>query len=599
MVGCCFLALGTPSPGEGPQAAAAGAPSLEKIVEGLQNGADSLQKKTKELLAAIDSEASAKRISEPVAQGLRWNLRNLASAVGPASNGKADISAQLATANLPMDNAAIAQAARELQEAANAARTEGTELLRQADRAAESRCSELVGHATSAAEVDALIAILERLRSLGSAQPGYYLGNKLEKCITVTHYLRDCFDLTPSSDPESVKRVLMGLAPMHMQGMDFGKESDYAERVARVLAPFKKASEDAQKNLDAALEERKPSKEAYAALAALEGAETRFTGAASYTGITSRNPIAEVNGYRRLCEILGAMEQHRWLNARAQVREARQSISQLQNSAGRKETLNGFLEKWEHEIGEGEAADARQFHDHLHAALAEVKKPSELGPIVRELQLRERDAEERSTSRYPQGRGLAAQLSILAAAWENDDLNLLANQAFAENGAIQGQEDPSVGEILAGLRGRAEREILSRTLKSPNLLQEPLAGQPLGQALDGLLEKFRSEGEWHRALQLMENQAALAPARGPAPRPAEAILAVRSYLVGQNFELAEVWTDAAAAYKMVLAIAVDGTPVKEAAERLKALAKDHPEAVKAARPWPSQGPLLNPRGNEQ
>jgi len=228
-----------------------------------------------------------------------------------------------------------------------------------------------------------------------------------------------------------------------------------------------------------------------------------------------------------------------------------------------------------------------------------VKKPSELGPIARELRQRERASEENSFSRYPQGMGMAARLSTLAAAWENDDLNRLASETFAEAGAGRGAEDAVVGEILAGFRDRAEREILSRTLKCPELAQEPLASQPLGQALDGLLDKFRSEGGWRRALQLMEAQAALEHAAGPARRGTEAMLAVRSYLAGQNFELAEVWTDAAVAYKMVLATAIDGTPVKEAAERLKALAREHPEAIKAARSWPSQRLFQAPHGNEQ
>jgi hypothetical protein len=47
--------------------------------------------------------------------------------------------------------------------------------------------------------------------------------------------------------------------------------------------------------------------------------------------------------------------------------------------------------------------------------------------------------------------------------------------------------------------------------------------------------------------------------------------ALRSYLAGQNLELAEQWSDAAAAYKRVLLCTSDLAPVADAAERLKAL----------------------------
>ena len=573
--GCFLLPLAASSWAQS-QPAAAETPSLEKIVDGLQNGADSVQKKVKELLTAVDSEASAKRISPPAAQGLRWSLRNL------TSPGNIDVRAQLAAANLPVDDEAIMKTAQALQDTATTVRADSVESMRQAEKAAEKRCSDLVGSATTAGEVDAFLAVLERLRVLASGQPGYNQTGKFEKCGSAMRYLRECFDLTPSSDPAAVSGILAGLAPMRNAGFDFGKDTDFAQRVAKVLAPFKKALDDAQKDLDSALAERKPAARIYAALAVFEDALGRFTGAASFREPMSRDSAAVLNAYRMLCGIAGAMELRHWRHAQGEIGGARQSISQLQALADRRHAFDALLEKWGSDISESEAADARQFREHLHAELGAVKQPSELGEIVRELARGQREPEEGNNPRVTPG--LSMQLSALAAAWGNDDLRRLTVEGFGGGSP----EDAATGEDLASLRERAERDILSRALKAPELVQAPFESQPLGKAIDGLLGKLTADGEWRRALPIIEAQSALEQTRGAVSQRMQAGLAVRSYLAGQNFELAELWTDAAVAYKAVLAAALDGTPVREAADRLKALAKEHPEEMKAARPSPGR-----------
>jgi len=183
------------------------------------------------------------------------------------------------------------------------------------------------------------------------------------------------------------------------------------------------------------------------------------------------------------------------------------------------------------------------------------------------------------------------RLTALGAAWKSDDLNRLANEFSLRGGA----EDGALSEDLGNLRDRAERDVLSKSLNAPELLQAPLESQPLAKALESLLAKLAAGGEWRRALRIMEAQAGLEQMSGGAPRKFEAIGAVRSYLAGQNFELAELWTDAAAAYKAVLA-AVDGAPVEEAADRLKALTNEHPEEVKAASRRGQGQPQIFPGG---
>jgi len=582
-IGCLLLPLAAFSQTQGqPGTTAAANPapevrSLEKIVQSLQDNADAVQKKAKELLAVVETEAGAKRISGPTAQALRWSFRNL------TASGSQDVRAPLATVSTPVDNDAIMKAAQALQDTTSAVRADDEDLMRQADHTAEKRCSDLVGNAKTPNEVDAFLVLLERLRVLVSGRQNYNVGTKVDRCIAEMHFLRDCFDLTPASDPATVSRILAGLTPMRMAGNEFGRDTDFAQRAELVLAPFKKAFEDAHSGLDAALNEHKSSEQIYAALAVFEDALSRYTSAVSFKASTTRDFQAELNSYRALCNISRAMESRYWHSARMQIDGARQSASQIQNRAGRTGGFDAILEKWGREISDAEAADKRQIHERIRTELGAVKQPSDLTPIVNELSKAQRDSEESNNSRYDQG--LSMRLSALASAWENDDLNRLTNEGFGGGNP----EDATLSADLAGLRGRAERDILSRTLKAPELVQPPLDGQPLSKAIDDLVGNLTAAGEWRRALQIMEGQSTLEQNRGRPPRRFETILAIRSYLAGQNYELAELWTDAAAAYKMVLSVALDGAPVSEAADRLKILAKEHPEEVKAARPSPRPG----------
>jgi len=343
-------------------------------------------KKAKELLAVIDAEASAKRITEPVAQGLRWSLRNL------TAPGVQDSRSTLTTVNFPLEDEAISKAAREYQETANTVHAEVVELARLAGRAAEKRCADLVGNATTARDVDALQALLERLKTLATAQP-YPLGTTLERCSNLMRSLRDSFELTPSSDPALVSKVLSGLTPMHNGVSDPGSDASFDKRVAIVLAPFKKSFEESQKELDSVLAERKSPERIYAALAALEDASSHLSAASNFRPAPSE-ANAPLHAYRTLAAVAAAMDSHQWFSARSQLNTARQAISQPASLASKRMALHAIFEKWEREIAENEAADSRQFRERLRQELGAVKQPSDLAPITKELANGRRDSEE-------------------------------------------------------------------------------------------------------------------------------------------------------------------------------------------------------------
>ncbi|MES2573040.1 MAG: hypothetical protein V4710_23660, partial [Verrucomicrobiota bacterium] len=65
------------------------------------------------------------------------------------------------------------------------------------------------------------------------------------------------------------------------------------------------------------------------------------------------------------------------------------------------------------------------------------------------------------------------------------------------------------------------------------------------------------------------------------PGSADLLQALRAFFTAQNLELAEQWTDAVRSYKAVLRSSSERAPIKAAAERLKVLAKEHPDVVAA------------------
>ena len=203
-----------------------------------------------------------------------------------------------------------------------------------------------------------------------------------------------------------------------------------------------------------------------------------------------------------------------------------------------------------------------------------MKQPSDLSAIALELSKRQSDSS--NTGSASAVSTFLQQITALAAAWGAEDLNLLKSQVIP-------QEIPEAAGFMA-LRERVEREIVSRWAEIPELNQAPAANLRFADAADAVLAKLASERQWPRALRLLEAQRALRDLHGAAagPRNAETIFAVGAFLKGLSLEEAGLSTEAAAAYKSVLAAAVENTPVAEAVERLKALAREHPREVKAA-----------------
>jgi hypothetical protein len=185
--------------------------------------------------------------------------------------------------------------------------------------------------------------------------------------------------------------------------------------------------------------------------------------------------------------------------------------------------------------------------------------------------------------------GLSQALSTLAMAWRTASPTLLRENRVQQAESGRGE---SFATELGALRRRIERDVISRTLKTPELNQPPLADKEPAEAIEALSDQLAAKKEWRRLIEVRQAWNLASGTEGYGRTGDDLVTALRSYLAGQNLELAEQWMDAAAAYKQVLLSTSARAPIADAAERLKALKNEHPETTRA--PAPQKGTAREP-----
>ncbi|MEA3209105.1 MAG: hypothetical protein QOE70_2162 [Chthoniobacter sp.] len=284
-----------------------------------------------------------------------------------------------------------------------------------------------------------------------------------------------------------------------------------------------------------------------------------------------------VSAFRSLVAVITAADSGDVSTTQNRIQEARSSVQKL--DAKRSAEYEALLAKLERAVVENAAKAAQSRLDTLRARLAAIKEPVALEAVAREVAGWTREVRARSGSEQENWGQLAAQLSMLAAAWSAASPVLLQQDRQMDWEAARASY---AGEVRS-LRKRIERDVLGRTLRLPELNNAPLNEKPTEEALDALSNDLAGRSEWRRLYQLLEARAGLQGLAGRIGQD-DALPALRSFFAAQNLELAEQWTDAVQAYKAVLQAVSERAPIKAAAERLKALTKEHPEAFTPATP---------------
>ena len=125
---------------------------------------------------------------------------------------------------------------------------------------------------------------------------------------------------------------------------------------------------------------------------------------------------------------------------------------------------------------------------------------------------------------------------------------------------------------FAGLRDRIRRAFVSVQLARPELLASPLDSVPLTVALQKLTLESINRSDWQDVYDFLEMRMRLGEGE-----TREDLAAIRAFIAGQNFEKAQLFGDAVAAYKTVLRSVGRHSPIEAAGARLKVLGAEHPE----------------------
>jgi hypothetical protein len=528
-----------------------------------------LTEKIDAVRTVLDKEVAEKRITEPAAQPLRWSLRTAAIAFSGT-----DIRSVIATARVPFENQAVANACKELEATFLKIQAEYADFQKAALADARKRAMEMIKTAQQAEQITTLIEQIEGAQTVllrrFAGVPGGDPNNTLAGILFALGNLRR---LVEAEATGNLRVLSMALGAQTTFGTDSqGIQAEMKLRLVRARAPYLEKVEKTQADLDAALEARISSDELPKKLSAYseaveQASELRISGESIYI----RDIQGTLTTYRSLFSILAAMEARDFASALQQMRNLRSSSSPPPK-------IIALLRTWEEQAHAQQARFFKERIESWRARIGNIKGPDDLGQLAGEVSQTERMAanQERRAEDEPFPFGLGENLISLAAAWRTANPMLVREDRARE---LAGARSDVFGIAVTALRRRIERDVIGRVLKDPELSQPPLAEMEPQAAFEALGDQLAAKKEWRRLLEL--RQAWLSPGPEFYGRGDELTSALRAYLAGENFELAEQWTDAASAYKQVLLCTAKRAPVADAAERLKAIKKEHPEAAAA------------------
>ena len=549
---------------------------LEKAVEQLARLDEEFAKRLDTTAAVVDAEAAAKRIPEINAQNLREILR---------TSGLTALERRMPMGVSPsvvMENVALKEAWRELEATAAQLRAKRAAVFNDVAKELRRRVSGAVLGRPKPEEIDALIQTIEKVQ--GSLQSKGAGNDPQVQWLNATNILRALKRLAAAESASAASALPAALKAFRSATGNFFRdvlgEEDAQTRINRIYEPIAKAADEKRAALDAMIEARKSADEISTAFGAYSEASERFFAlrdgqSDDYT--TQRNMPAF---YRAVVNAFRSMESGDTAQGQEHLRQAASTAQQM--SGGRGVKLEQMVTKLEKELAEKAAKIRQKRAGEIAARLVAVKEPGDLKLIAGEMQSWNSAARYRSGSETEDYSNFIQQLNNLAVAWSASNPTMLAQQEHMNGRAIA---PLAFAKEYTALRDRIQRDMLARTLKAPELTKPPLAEQPMEAALETLCNGLAEKGEWRRLLQILELRPPL-PAEGFIPQGTDTASTLRAFLTGQNFELGEQWADAVRSYKTVLRSTAERVPTKAAAERLKAIAKEHPEAFPKEAPEP-------------
>ena len=575
IVGPAVLDIEIPAPaGKEGQGGSGKAVPIEKLPEILAEHGKELRQKIEAARKAVDAEAAAGKITEPMAQSLRWSLR-LAG-----ESGK-EVREMLASIRVSQQSETIVAAVKDIERAATMHVKRRETILRDAIRTVGQEVSGAVSGTPASAEVGKLIESLEAgEKAMEKSEidfnepviPWRLAGNILRA-------LKDMITGEESGSHQDLGTAAQMFRNACQGSRELVSEEKVKTRIERMLVPLTKLVKASQDALDSALVASRPPQEIarlfqeYAT--ALEGADV--VRANSGANQESRSAITF---YRKLLACIGSLEAGEALRENQErLREIRQALEQL--GPARSARFTDLLQKWEKTLEQRTAAARTKREDSIRDRLASAKEPADLDAIVAELAASAQAGVQRGEPDASMTAGLAETLNALSSAWLSLNPTFLQADAQRSSGSSRFAAGTPIANPLAkeinALRKRIERDILVKGLNVPELAAPPLSDLPADAAIEAFCDNLAKQGEWKRLMTFLQARAAVSPVA--AQHHDEALQAIRAYFIGRNFETAEQWADAIQSFKTVLRSTSGRAPIKEASERLKTLTKEHPDVT--------------------
>jgi hypothetical protein len=533
---------------------------LDQVPTRLAKLDDEWKKQLENVRKVIDEEEAAKRITEAVGQSLRWSVR--ASAVTQYDNRSS-----IRSAKVPPDNTALMKVFRETEDLLASQQEKRKDIIPNIAKELGRQISKLVAEAGKPADADAVQASIDGIQKIlrGVATEAPDLFYKLQ---TAEAFLRSLKRLIEAEGSGDISKLQSAVAELRNSSFDRDLVSDESRenRIEAAIKPYQKAEDEAGRTLVSALETKKPAEEIDAALMQYTRASEIMQSLGRRDGRQQRELASY---YRVLADFWKKATTADGRTVKTSAQEARTALQYLGADIAAK--FKPLLAEMEEEAISREKAMASAETEKIRRGIVEAKTPADVEALLALL----RSPQDLRRSDQPSRPADVAALSAIFNAWRTNSLPFLQN---VDSAYLAGAS--AFSPELTSLRLRVEREIIAHTLKAFELTKPPLSEQPANDAIEALCDQLAQKREWRRLLQLLETRGSLNPAEGRYGRPAvdETATAIRAYFVAQNFELAEMWKDAADSYRSVLRSASQRAPIAEAADRLKKLIKEHPEA---------------------
>lgn len=552
------------------QSVAEDALSFDKLPVKLKQIEDDFAKQVDVFVVVVDAELAAKRITDTVAQLLRTLARNARFNFGEL-NG-----------SIPK-NEALRAAVKELEAASKLYELRVNVLVTAVWENLRKRVEDAELNKLKSEEIATIIQTLQRIQ--GPLQrKNLSAGKRQFESQDFIAFLNAVKELADAERKQSLKTFYPAAMSFYNSGISIGLLSQADQKVVmpRLLEPMRKCILPQGSVIEAMIEARKPSQEVSTAISDYRRAMSLFD---SFTGHEGNDPdrlaFSNVLGvYGAFVRALNSLENGKTEEAdshlkMAIVRDQSVAAQLLADRGNRGEFVvkpgnrAQIAAKLQNELRKTNAQRGAQTTADFAARMAAVKEPADLAAILAEIR-------KMSGERNEDISKLIRSLENLKMAWDRRIPGWIAIER-----PPYGEPSGALAKDYTALRNRVLRTLYAETLKAPELTAAPYADKGPEAAIEALCDDLAQRSEWKRLLDILQLRTPFA-ARRPDSQEAIAIAAIDSFLSGKNAELAEQWTDAAVAYKSVLRCTAPRAPIQPAADRLKAIAKAHPEAITEA-----------------